>query len=98
MLVESAAANPEQIYARVFRLMKPRPPLPQIEVQVRKYATANAQIRLQPGKLLIRMADTLAGMPESVHEALAEILLSKLFRRPVPASRWPAGRRAARTW
>ena len=32
------------------------------------------------------MADTLAGAPESVHEALAEILLSKLFRRPVPAA------------
>jgi len=32
------------------------------------------------------MADTLAGAPESVHEALAEILLSKLFGRPVPAA------------
>jgi hypothetical protein len=86
MLVESPAANPEQIYARVFRLMKPRTPLPLIEVQLKKYASANAQIRLDSGKLLIRMADTLAGAPESVHEALAEILLSKLFRRPVPAA------------
>ena len=31
------------------------------------------------------MADTLAGAPDAVMEALAEILLSKLFRRPVPA-------------
>lgn len=77
-------ATPEQIYARVFREMKPRTPLPRIEVQVRKYANANAQIRLEQGRLLIRMADTLASAPESVHEALAEILLSKLFRRPVP--------------
>lgn len=86
MLVECAPANAEQIYARVFREMKPRTPLPQIEVQLRKYANANAQIRLEPGKMLIRMADTLAGAPESVHQALAEILLSKLFRRPVPAA------------
>ena len=79
-------ATPEQIYARVFRRMKPRTPLPQIEVQVRRYANANAQIRLEEGTLRVRMADTLAGAPESVHEALAEILLSKLFRRPIPAA------------
>jgi hypothetical protein len=79
-------ATPEQIYERVFRRMKPRTRLPQIEIQVRRYANANAQVRLEAGRLLVRMADTLAGAPESVHEALAEILLSKLFRRPVPAA------------
>jgi hypothetical protein len=79
-------ATPEQIYERVFRRMKPRTRLPHIEIQVRRYANANAQIRLEEGTLLVRMADTLAGAPESVHEALAEILLSKLFRRPVPAA------------
>ena len=77
-------ATPEQIYARVFRRMKPRTPLPQIVIQVRRYANANAQIRLEEGTLLVRIADTLAGAPESFHEALAEILLSKLFRRPIP--------------
>jgi hypothetical protein len=79
-------ATPEQIYARVFQRMKPRTPLPAIEVQVRRYANANAQIRLEEGTLRVRMADTLASAPESVHEALAEILLSKLFRRPIPAA------------
>jgi len=79
-------ATPEEIYARVFRRLKPRTPLPSIEVQVRQYASANAQIRLEEGILRVRMADTLAPAPESVHEALAEILLSKLFRRPVPAA------------
>jgi hypothetical protein len=75
-----------QIFARVFRQMKPRTPLPDVQVQFRSYANANAQIRLENGALSIRMADTLAGAPETVMEALAEILLSKLFRRPVPAS------------
>lgn len=75
-----------QIFARVFRQMKPRTPLPEVQVQFRSYANANAQIRLENGALSIRMADTLAGAPETVMEALAEILLSKLFRRPVPAS------------
>ena len=36
--------------------------------------------------MLVRLADTLAGAPEDVLEALAEILLSKLFRSPVPAA------------
>lgn len=75
-----------EIYARVFRRLKPRTPLPVIEVQFRRYANANAQIKLADGTLLVRMADTLAGAPDSVHEALAEILLSKLFRKPVPAA------------
>src|SRR5205085_5343742 len=47
------------------------------------YANAKAQIRLEQGRLLVRIADTLAGAPDDVHEALAEILLSKLYRKPV---------------
>jgi hypothetical protein len=69
----------------VFRELKPRTPLPDIRVEVRRYANANAQILLANGVLRVRMADTLAGAPEKIQEALAEILLAKLFRRPVPA-------------
>ena len=50
----------------------------------RGYANANAQVRWEDGKLEVRMADTLAGAPTAVIEALAQILLAKLFRRPVP--------------
>ena len=75
-----------QIFARVFGQMRPRTALPSIDVEFRTYANANAQIRLEDGRLIVRMADTLAGAPEPVIEALAEILLSKLFRRPVPAA------------
>jgi len=82
MQVETAAA--EQTYARVFQQLRPRTPLPAICVQFRRYANANAQVRLDNGTLHVRMADTLAGAPPAVIEALAEILLSKLFRRPVP--------------
>lgn len=79
-----ATGAPEEIYSRIFRSMKPRTPVPEIRVQFRRYANANAQIRLESGMLLVRIADTLASAPQEVHEALAEILLSKLFRRPVP--------------
>ena len=85
---ESAAAPAglhAGIYARIFRELRPRTPLPVIRVEFKRYASANAQVRLESGVLLVRIADTLAGAPETVHEALAEILLAKLFRRPVPA-------------
>lgn len=75
-----------QIFARVFGQMRPRTPLPAIDVEFRTYANANAQVRLEDARLGVRLADTLAGAPEPVIEALAEILLSKLFRRPVPAA------------
>jgi hypothetical protein len=77
-------SGPEQIYARVFRTLKPRARLPEIRVEIRRYANANAQVLLAGGVLRVRMADTLASAPETVQEALAEILLAKLFRRPVP--------------
>lgn len=76
-------SGPEQIYARVFRTLKPRTPVPEIRVEIRRYANASAQVLLAGGVLRVRMADTLADAPETVQEALAEILLAKLFRRPV---------------
>jgi hypothetical protein len=83
-------ASAEEIFAdvfrRVFREMRPRTPLPSVRVQFKRYANANAQVVLKDGALEIKMADTLEPAPDTVIEALAEILLSKLFRRPVPAA------------
>jgi hypothetical protein len=76
--------TPESIYARVFRELRPRTPVPEIRVDVKRYANANAQIRLESGILMIRLADTLASAPEDIQEALAWILLCKLFRKPIP--------------
>lgn len=66
--------------------MRPRTPLPEVHVEFRRYANANAQVHWHEGELRVKLADTLEGAPDDVHEALAEILLSKLFRRPVPAA------------
>jgi hypothetical protein len=83
--VESASLTPEEIYAQVFREMRPRTPIPLIRVKFCRYANASAKVKLEAGMLEVRIADTLAGAPDGVMAALAEILLSKLFRRPVPA-------------
>src|SRR4051812_49129738 len=86
----SSSVSPSElaaaVFTRIFRELKPRTPLPAIHVQFRNYANANAQIQLLKGELRIKIADTLADAPEGVLEALAEILLSKLFRKPVPAA------------
>jgi hypothetical protein len=83
--LETPSLTPREIYAKVFRQMRPRTPIPLIDVQFRRYANASAKIKLEDGALRVFIADTLAAAPDGVMEALAEILLSKLFRRPVPA-------------
>jgi hypothetical protein len=72
----------EQIYARVFRLLKPRTSVPQVTVRFLKYANANSRIRFRESHLTVHISDLLEGAPAPVHEALAYILLGKLFGRP----------------
>jgi hypothetical protein len=84
--VESALLfeTPAEIYARVFRALKPRTPLPEIRVEFCRFANANSSVRMGENRLLVRITDLLEGAPAPVMEALAYILLSKLFRRAVP--------------
>ena len=75
--------TPEEIYARVFRELKPRTPVPQLRVEFCRFANADSFIRLEDGCLHVRVSDLLAGAPAPVLEALAHILLGKLYRKPV---------------
>ena len=86
MQVQSALLfeSPEQIFARVFREWKPRTPLPEVFVEFRKFANANSFIHLEEGRLRVRLPDVLQGAPAPILEALANILIAKLYRRPVP--------------
>jgi hypothetical protein len=77
--------TPEQIYARLFRTLKPRTPVPRISVEFCSFANANSSIRLEDGLLRVRISDMLEAAPAPVMEALAGILLAKLYRKPVPA-------------
>ncbi len=83
MYVESALffESTEQIYARVFRTVKPRTALPNITVRFRRYANANSRIRLQNGTLTVDVSDLLEVAPAPIQEALAFILICKLFRK-----------------
>src|ERR1044071_6349941 len=70
--------TPEEIYARVFRELKPRTPIPELSVEFCRFANADSFIRLENGRLHVRMSDLLSGAPAPVLEALAHILLGKL--------------------
>jgi hypothetical protein len=86
MQVESVLffESPEQIYTRVFRFLKPRTPVPAVYVEYCKFANANSFIRMEDGKLKVRITDVLEDAPAPIAEALAVILISKLYRKPVP--------------
>jgi hypothetical protein len=87
MQVESALffESVEQIYSRVFRTLNPRLAPPEVELRFHKYANANSRVRLQGGRLRVDISDLLQPAPAPIQEALAAILISKLFRkRPAP--------------
>ncbi|MDE3197556.1 MAG: M48 family metallopeptidase [Acidobacteriota bacterium] len=75
--------SPEDIFRRVHREIRPRTPVPAIQIEYQAFANANSQVRLQHSRLEVRITDLLEGAPAPVTEALAHILLSKLYRKPV---------------
>jgi predicted metal-dependent hydrolase len=60
--------------------------MPPLDVKFRRFTSLNTTIRLREGKLLVRLSDLLEASPESVHRAIAHILLAKLYRKPIAAS------------
>ena len=86
MPVESALffETPEEIFARVFKDLKPRTAPPKITVEFCRFANPDSFARMEDGCVQIRISDLLEGAPAPILEALAYILLGKLLRRPVP--------------
>ena len=74
--------TPEAIFRRVFRILRPRTPMPEVEIRWRKYAGVNSSVKLERGKLSFKISDLLQSSPATVIEALAFILLGKLYRKP----------------
>jgi hypothetical protein len=80
----AAIAAPEAIFARVFRILRPRTLLPQIDIRWRPYANVHSSVRLEQGKLSFKISDLLQSSPETVIEALGYILIGKLYRKEIP--------------
>ena len=74
-----------QIFAEEYRSLRPRAPLPLIRARFYKFTSLNTTIRLREGELHVHLSDLLESAPEPVLRAIAHILLSKLYRKPVEA-------------
>lgn len=77
---------PEELYARVFQQIRPRTAVPAFRVSFCEFANANSSIRMQDDNVEVRITDVLKDAPAPVMEALAFILISKLYRKPIPRS------------
>ena len=73
------------IFEEEYRALRPRAPMPPISVRFRRFTSLNTTIRLREGRLHVRLSDILEHAPESVHRAIAHILLAKLYKKPIAA-------------
>ena len=71
------------IFEHEYRALRPRAPMPPIQVRFRRFTSLNTTIRLREGKVHASLSDLLEGAPESVLHAIAHILLAKLYRKPI---------------
>ncbi len=75
--------TPTEIFARVHRELRPRTTVPPIQIEYKEFANADSRIKLEGGLLDVKITDLLSGAPSPVTESLAQILLSKLYRKPI---------------
>jgi predicted metal-dependent hydrolase len=71
------------IFEQEYRALRPRAPMPALEIKFRRFTSLNTTIRLREGRLIVRLSDLLEHAPETIHQAIAHILLAKLYRKPV---------------
>ena len=76
------------IFAEEYRALRPRAPMPVLEIKFRRFTSLNTTIRLRrdedgQGRLAVRLSDLLEHAPETIHRAIAHILLAKLYRKPI---------------
>jgi predicted metal-dependent hydrolase len=74
------------IFEEEYRELRPRAPIPPLDIRFRRFTSLNTTIRLREGRLHVRLSDILEHAPESVHRAIAHILLAKLYKKPIAPS------------
>jgi hypothetical protein len=71
------------IFQEIHSELRPSTSMPGLSVRFFAYANISNTIRLRQGKLFVRLSDLLEGAPEPVLRAIAHILLTKMYRRPI---------------
>ena len=80
------SADPlEDLYERIYRDLRPRARMPRFDVRFYPYANIDSKIRLndEGDEITVKISDLLEAAPSSVQEALAYILLGKLYRKQI---------------
>ncbi len=72
-----------QIFQDTYRELRPDSSIPELKIDFYAFANVNNTIRLRDGRLLVRLSDLLEGAPDAVLQAIAHILLAKMYRRPI---------------
>lgn len=78
--VESTEAIFQRVYASIARSGQS----PAVRLHVRPYVATVGRLRLVDGVLELRLSESMAAAPATVREALAWILVSRLFRTAPP--------------
>ena len=79
-------ANLDEIFQTSYRELRPRAAMPEFRIEFYPFANVNNTIRLRDSRVHVRISDLLEGAPEGVIEAIAHILLAKVYRHPIAAS------------
>jgi predicted metal-dependent hydrolase len=72
-----------RVFQETYRELRPRDPIPELKVDFFAFTSIKNTIRMREGKLLVRLSDLLEGAPASVIQAVAHILLAKMYRKPI---------------
>lgn len=83
---DETLAKIRNLYESAFGLYGKGRKVPLVEVRYYPYVGINHTIRIRDGRVFVRIGDICREMPLSAHDALAHILVAKLFRRRPPAS------------
>lgn len=71
------------IFQETYQGLRPRDPIPELRVDFYAFTSIKNTIRMREGRLLVRLSDLLEGAPVAVLQAIAHILLAKMYRKPV---------------
>jgi predicted metal-dependent hydrolase len=72
-----------EIFHQNYRELRPRAPIPELTIDFFPFANISNTIRLREGKLRVRLSDLLEGAPDTVLQAIAHILLAKMYRKDI---------------